>query len=106
MTPGTRVPASSISGRRRSCSYQYVVRVPSRDRERIRRWLDEGGVSTGLHYPIPLHLQPAFAQLGLEVGSFPEAERAASEVLSLPMYPHFTHDQVSYVAEQLRAGLR
>lgn len=87
--------------------HQYVVRVPSEERERIRRHLDSKGVSTGLHYPIPLHRQPAFAHTEQHaVGSLPEAERAASEVLSLPMYPHLTHEQVRYVAEHLRAALR
>jgi dTDP-4-amino-4,6-dideoxygalactose transaminase len=86
--------------------HQYVVRVPSADRDAIRQNLDGHGISTGLHYPVPLHRQPAFDYLGHGAGSFPEAERAASEVLSLPMHPHLSHDQVSYIAEHLRAALR
>lgn len=82
----------------------YVVRVPNRDR--VREELGRSGVATGLHYPIPLHLQPALAQLELGPGSFPEAEKAATEIVSLPMYPHITREQVTYVADQLRRALR
>ena len=78
----------------------YVVRVPERDR--VRQELADAGVATGVHYPIPLHLQPAFAHFGLERGRYPVAESAAAEVVSLPMYPHITREQVSYVAAQLR----
>ncbi len=81
----------------------YVVRVPRRDA--VRHDLAQYGISTGLHYPIPLHLQPAFAHLELGPGSFPEAERAATEVLSLPMYPHLTRHQVAYISDRLRKAL-
>jgi dTDP-4-amino-4,6-dideoxygalactose transaminase len=56
-------------------------------------------VQTGIHYPRPIHLQPAFADLGLGPGSYPVAERAAQEVLSLPMFPELTDAQVDAVAE-------
>jgi dTDP-4-amino-4,6-dideoxygalactose transaminase len=82
----------------------FVIRVPQRDC--VRDHLAKHGVGTGLHYPIPLHLQPAFAQLGLHSGSFPEAERAASEILSLPMHPHLSREQVSRVAARLREVLK
>ena len=78
----------------------YVAGVP--DRDRVREELTRHGVGTGLHYPIPLHLQPAFAHFELGPGSFPESERAAAEGLSLPMYPHITRDQVAFVAARLR----
>jgi len=81
----------------------YVVRVPRRDR--VRELLANHGVSTGLHYPIPLHLQPALRDLGLGPGAFPESERAAAEVLSLPMYPHLSREQVAYIAAGLRQAL-
>jgi dTDP-4-amino-4,6-dideoxygalactose transaminase len=83
----------------------YVVRVPGEERDRIREQLASRGVSTGLHYPIALHSQPAFAHLELGPGSFPNAERAAREVLSLPMFPHLTYEQVAYVGEALRDAL-
>jgi dTDP-4-amino-4,6-dideoxygalactose transaminase len=102
----TDLPLPTEPAGTRHVYHQYVVRVPGGERERIRQRLDADGVSTGLHYPIPLHLQPAFKHLELGPGSFPEAERAADEVLSLPMYPHLTHEQVSYVVEHLLAALR
>lgn len=78
----------------------FCVRV--KDRERVRAALLEKGVETGVHYPIPLHLQPAYAWMGLSEGSFPVAERAAREVLSLPLYPEMTEAQVDRVCEALR----
>ena len=78
----------------------FCVRV--KDRDRVRAALLEKGVETGVHYPIPLHLQPAYAWMGLREGSFPVAERAAREVLSLPLYPEMTEAQVDRVCEALR----
>lgn len=77
----------------------YVIRVV--ERERVRLALKERGIATGVHYPLPLHLQPAYAHLGCHRGDFPVAERAAEEVLSLPMYPELTPDQQEYVAESM-----
>ena len=71
-------------------------------RDRVRAALLEQGIETGIHYPIPLHLQPAYAWMGLREGAFPEAERAAREVLSLPIHPEMTDDQVDRVCEALR----
>jgi dTDP-4-amino-4,6-dideoxygalactose transaminase len=59
----------------------------------------------GIHYPVPVHLTPAFADLGRAPGAFPHAERAAAEILSLPMHPHLTAGQQEYVVESLRAAL-
>ena len=81
----------------------YVVRVE--EREAVREQLDRCGVATGVHYPIPLHLQPALTHLGLGPGSFPETERAAREVLSLPMYPHMERGQVEHVVAALREAV-
>ena len=74
----------------------YVIRAP--DRDELAAYLKERGVSTGLHYPKPLHFQPAYARLGLKEGAFPEAEAATREVLSLPMFPDITEEQVGYTA--------
>jgi dTDP-4-amino-4,6-dideoxygalactose transaminase len=81
--------------------HQYTVRLSS-GRDRVRAALLEKGVETGVHYPIPLHLQPCYAWMGLKEGSFPEAERAAREVVSLPLYPEMTEAQVDRVCEALR----
>ncbi|MGE5619852.1 MAG: DegT/DnrJ/EryC1/StrS family aminotransferase [Sphingomonadaceae bacterium] len=83
--------------------HQYVVRVPNRDE--VRRRMVEAGVGVGVHYPIPLHLQPAYAFLGHGRGDFPEAEKAAGSVLSLPIYPEMTDEQREYVVSQLRLAL-
>jgi len=81
----------------------YVVRLPQRDAWRAR--LGEAGVQTGVHYPIPVHLQPAYRDLGHHAGDFPVSERAAAEVLSLPMFPELTAEQIATVAALLRAGV-
>ncbi len=78
----------------------YAVRTP--ERETLRRRLQADGIATGLHYPIPVHLQPAHADLGYRRGSFPHAERAAAEVLSLPLYPELTVEQIDQVASAVR----
>ena len=77
----------------------FVVRVPRRDD--LLAALSAAGISGGVHYPIPLHLQPAYRSLGYAVGDLPHTERAAAEVLSLPMYPELTADQISYVVQQV-----
>jgi dTDP-4-amino-4,6-dideoxygalactose transaminase len=80
----------------------YPVEVDNRDA--VRERLHELGIGTGVHYPTPIHLQPAFAYLGHGLGAFPEAERSAARVLSLPMYPELSDAQVDRVAEALRAA--
>ncbi len=75
----------------------YVVRTPERDA--LRAFLGERGVQTGLHYPLPLHLQPALANAVPAGASFPHAERAAASVLSLPMFPGMTAAQVEAVCD-------
>lgn len=78
----------------------YVVRHP--ERMRLLDALSEAGVGVGLHYPTPVHLQPAFLHLGHEPGAFPHSEAWASECLSLPMCPELTDDQVREVAYRIR----
>lgn len=82
----------------------YVLR--SENRDDIRRQLSEKGISTGIHYPIPLHLQPAYRDLGYFAGDFPESERAADEVFSLPMYPELPMDWVAQIAEATKRAQR
>jgi dTDP-4-amino-4,6-dideoxygalactose transaminase len=77
----------------------YVVRV--QDREQLQKRLTEANIGTGIHYPIPLHLQKAYRHLGYAEGSFPIAERVATEILSLPMYPGLVPEQQSRVAEHV-----
>jgi dTDP-4-amino-4,6-dideoxygalactose transaminase len=77
----------------------YCVRVP--DRDGVRRSLSQRGVQTGIHYQTPLHLEPAFAFLGRSPGDFPVAEKAAREIVSLPMHPHLTEADIELVASAL-----
>jgi dTDP-4-amino-4,6-dideoxygalactose transaminase len=84
----------------RAVFHLFVVRHPSRDA--LLAALEERGIGTLVHYPIPLHLQPAFASLGGRLGDFPVAERAASEVLSLPLYPELGDAQARSVAAAVR----
>ena len=74
----------------------YVVRLLGGDaafRDTVRERLAAAGVESGIHYPVPLHLQPAYAHLGYRPGDFPVAERLAAEILSLPMFPEITEEQ-------------
>ena len=77
----------------------YVTQVE--DRQNVARQLSDRGIQTGIHYPIPIHLQPAYAELGLPAGSFPVTEDAASKILSLPMFAELTGEQIRYVVESL-----
>lgn len=81
----------------------FVVRVAERDR--VLERLHAAGIGAGVHYPIPVHLQPAYASLGYRAGRFPHAERAAREVLSLPLYPEITDAQLQEVVAALQASL-
>ncbi|MGE0790207.1 MAG: DegT/DnrJ/EryC1/StrS family aminotransferase [Sandaracinaceae bacterium] len=82
----------------------YVIRVQERDR--VLASLNQAGIGAGIHYPVPIHLQGAFAHLGHARGDFPVAERLADEILSLPLFPEITEAQQARVVEGLRqAGL-
>ena len=82
----------------------YVIQTSQRDR--VLEGLHSRGIGAGIHYPVPVHLQPAFASLGMGVGSFPNAERSANEILSLPIFPGITEDQQDRVVATLREVLR
>jgi len=78
---------------------QYTIQVE--DRGQVQERLNAAGIPTAVHYPVPLHLQPAFAGLGLGAGSFPRAERAAQRVLSLPMHPYLANTDQDRIAESV-----
>jgi dTDP-4-amino-4,6-dideoxygalactose transaminase len=78
----------------------YVIRTKNRD-ELIAK-LGEKGVNCGIHYPVPIHLQNAYQSLGLKMGSFPVAEKVASEFVSLPMFAELTEEQIRYTADMVR----
>jgi dTDP-4-amino-4,6-dideoxygalactose transaminase len=75
----------------------YVLRTPHRDE--LQKHLSEAGIGTGIHYPIPVHLQKAYGSMGWKPGDFPESEKAAEEILSLPMFAGLTADQQERVAD-------
>lgn len=77
----------------------YVVRV--NQREAMQQYLQQNGVATGLHYPVPVHLQKGYQFLGYREGDFPVTEAAAKQILSLPMFPELTEQQMQYVAETI-----
>jgi len=83
-----------------SVSHLYVVQTDRRDA--LQEYLSSHGIGTAIHYPIPIHLQPAFEHLGHSKGTFPNAETFAQRVLSLPMYPELTDAEVEYVASTVK----
>jgi len=92
---GLELPAEAVG--RGHVYHLFVVRT--QHREELQAHLAERGVQCAVHYPVPVHLQPAFAHLGLRAGSFPVAERCAQTVLSLPLFPEMTRDQRERVSE-------
>jgi dTDP-4-amino-4,6-dideoxygalactose transaminase len=81
---------------------QYTLRVAGGRRDALQAFLKERGIGTSIYYPLPLHLQPCFAYLGYKAGQLPESERAAKEVLSLPIFPELTRAQLDEVIAAVR----
>ena len=98
VTPMTELPGVE------AVYHLYVVQVD--DRDAVRAKLGDAGVDTGVHYPVPLHLQPAWEYLGCKRGQFPVSERLAEHILSLPMFPEISEAQVDFVAEQLAVAVQ
>lgn len=97
--PGVTLPPTDQD----TLSVYHLFVIQSADRDALREHLTDAGVATALHYPVPLHLQPAYAHLGHEAGDFPVAEAAAPRILSLPMYPELTKEQIVHVCASIRA---
>jgi len=83
----------------------HVYAVRTSHRNIVQQALDAEGIQTGIHYPIPVHLQKAYAETGYRLGDFPHAERAANEVLSLPMYAELSNEQIETVSAAIRGAL-
>lgn len=81
----------------------YVIRPENRDA--LQNYLKQAGIASGLHYPMPIHLQPAYQELGYQEGDFPVTEQYAKEILSLPMYSELAPDAVDYVVNTIKAFL-
>ena len=87
------------------CVYHLFV-IETVHRDELQRHLHHERIATGIHYPVPVHLQPAYASLGYPGGSFPVSETLARHVLSLPMYPHLPFESVSVVARAVESFMR
>lgn len=98
---GSGIPTPEVMPYARHVYHLYAIRAPQR--QAWQKALADQGIQTGIHYPIPVHLLPAYADLGYSRGQFPHAERAANEVLSLPMYPELTAAQCEVVCSALRS---
>ena len=96
---GIRTPV--VDPKNESIYNQYTIRAERRDA--LQQFLKEKGVGNAVYYPLPLHLQPCFAYLGYKEGDFPESERAAKDVVSLPVYPELTASQRDEVVSTVRA---
>jgi dTDP-4-amino-4,6-dideoxygalactose transaminase len=84
----------------------HVFAVRVQDRDRVMKALMDRGVGCGVHYPVPIHLQPAYKSLGYKPGDFPVSEQCAKEFLSLPMFPEMTDVQVKHVVGELSSIMR
>jgi dTDP-4-amino-4,6-dideoxygalactose transaminase len=89
-----------IHGRAEHVFHLFVIRVKKRDL--VRRFLEEKGIQTGIHYPIPIHLQPAYKDLGYREGSFPVAETLAKQIISLPLFPEMREEEVGTVVHAFK----
>ena len=92
-------------GGKNQVSVHHLMVVEVDNRDEIQRRMNQQGIGVGVHYPVPLHLQPAFAHLGGAPGQLPVAEAACRRVLSLPLYPEMTEEQVRFTVRQLRLAL-
>ncbi|PIP31476.1 erythromycin biosynthesis sensory transduction protein eryC1 [bacterium (Candidatus Gribaldobacteria) CG23_combo_of_CG06-09_8_20_14_all_37_87_8] len=82
----------------------YVIQTERRDE--LQKFLNERGISTGIHYPVPIHLQKAYKSLGYKRGEFPVTEKLSKKILSLPMYPELSRIEIEYVVEQIQEFFR
>ena len=80
----------------------YVYTIKTKKRDNLQKYLKKKGISTGIYYPIPLHLQPAYKYLNYKKGDFPEAEKTADEILSLPMYPELKISQIKFITNSIK----
>jgi dTDP-4-amino-4,6-dideoxygalactose transaminase len=100
--PNIKTPSEQIGTKH--VYHQYTIRVKNRDA--VKQKLDTGGITSSMiYYPVPLHLQRAYNDLDMKPGSLPVAEQAAREVLSLPLYPELTEEQIKKVADAVKRAL-
>lgn len=97
---GNNVVTPHVNTYNTSVFAQYTIQVNGR--ENVQKMLQEQGVPTAVHYPVPLHLQPVFANLNLPAGSFPISEAAAARVMSLPMHPYLSEEELVYISSAVK----
>ncbi|MAG08662.1 erythromycin biosynthesis sensory transduction protein eryC1 [Candidatus Woesearchaeota archaeon] len=97
---GTDVVAQVEHSKAKHVYHLYVIRVKERDR--LMDFLKSKGISTGIHYPIPLHLQPAYKYMNHKEGDFPVTEEYSKEIVSLPMFPELTEEQIKYTVDSIK----
>lgn len=97
---GLPVETPAVGAQREHVYHLYVIRTG--DRDTLQQRLIEAGIGCGLHYPVPIHLQPSFEELGYSRGDFPVTEQYMDEILSLPMYPELPPEMIDYVASTVR----
>jgi UDP-2-acetamido-2-deoxy-ribo-hexuluronate aminotransferase len=99
--PGLQIPARDP--RSSHVFHQYTIKVEPAQRPRLQHYLTQQGIPSAIYYPLPVHQQPAYAYLGYLAGQFPVAEKLCQQVLSLPVHPGLTQEQVNYILASVRA---
>ena len=99
----TPVPTPKAAASVEHVYHLYVIQVD--DRDSLQAHLTESRIATGIHYPIPIHLQPAYKELGYKLGDFPVTEQLARRILSLPMYPGIEHEAIVHTVNSIKAFL-
>src|SRR6185295_10482550 len=98
----TRIPGVGLQSVIPNCTHvNHLFMIQLSRRDALRDFLQERGIQSGIHYPTPIHLQPAYADHGWKKGDFPVAEELASRIVSLPMYAELSYQHIDYVCEQI-----
>lgn len=100
----SNIQLKSQNYQNKSCHHLFVIRTKYRDK--LKDFLEKQGIGTAVHYPVPVHLTPAFKHLGYKKGDFPTAERLSREVLSLPLFPELEDKEIEYVCDSIKKFFR
>jgi dTDP-4-amino-4,6-dideoxygalactose transaminase len=103
---GVVPPGPGVLDKATPVYHLYVIYLEKGNRDELQQYLQEKGIGTGIHYPTPVHLSKAFEYLGYKEGDFPVTEDRAKKILSLPMFPELTREQIEYVASQIKAFMK
>ncbi|MBN1872338.1 MAG: DegT/DnrJ/EryC1/StrS family aminotransferase [Candidatus Omnitrophica bacterium] len=100
------VETPSEANKGRHVYHLYIIRVEKRKRDGLMKFLNDNGIESRVYYPLPVHLQECYKDLGYKKGDFPEAEAASTETLALPLFPEIKDDEQRYVIDKLKKGLK